>query len=408
MVDAKSYSSGCIVYSCTAGFNPVGSACVSKGWTAVLAENQTWYDIASSSDGRKLAAVVYGGNIWISSDYGSTWKEVIADALWEGGKGGSIGPPWQSITSSSDGVKLAAVSWNGELGESGGYEGKIWISSDSGETWNTTGIGLSHAEQPDEGEHWLDIASSSDGEKLVAVGRMHGYTLAWSSNSGETWDDQSGGAAPGAKESDWDGSKASFRAVTSSANGTRLAILQTSAKGGTPAVWTYGQNGPWDLGGGIEKWSKKTPGEGAWYQAITSSSNGKRLAVIEWKASEGSSGDCPDGSSTEFCTNGTILTSSDYGETFTSGSQGAWTAPEWYDITSNSEGDKLAAVARRNFGGSNIWTSSDYGVTWTRDDSDSFQGNMTTWRSIASSSSGDRLAAVDEGGYIWTLARRVD
>ncbi len=36
---------------------------------------RTWYSISSSSDGTKLAANVYGGYIYTSSDSGATWTE---------------------------------------------------------------------------------------------------------------------------------------------------------------------------------------------------------------------------------------------------------------------------------------------------------------------------------------------
>ena len=60
---------------------------------------------------------------------------------------------WQSITSSSDGTKLAVV-------DSGGPDyGYIWTSTDSGATWTRGG----------NGQYWYSITSSSDGTKLAAV-----------------------------------------------------------------------------------------------------------------------------------------------------------------------------------------------------------------------------------------------
>jgi hypothetical protein len=55
--------------------------------------------ITSSSDGSKLAAVGFDSYIYTSSDSGDTWIESL--------QAGSL--QWRSITSSSDGSKLAAV-----------------------------------------------------------------------------------------------------------------------------------------------------------------------------------------------------------------------------------------------------------------------------------------------------------
>ena len=64
---------------------------------------RNWKSITSSSDGNKLAAVEYGGYIYISTDSGSSWTPQTS--------AGSRN--WESITSSSEGTKLAAVVQNG-------------------------------------------------------------------------------------------------------------------------------------------------------------------------------------------------------------------------------------------------------------------------------------------------------
>lgn len=56
---------------------------------------------------------------------------------------------WSSVASSADGTKLAAVVANG----------RIYTSSDSGETWA--------ARESD--RYWIDVASSADGSILVAA-----------------------------------------------------------------------------------------------------------------------------------------------------------------------------------------------------------------------------------------------
>jgi len=41
--------------------------------TGTSASGQSWTTITSSSDGTKLAAIAYGGDIWTSADSGTTW-----------------------------------------------------------------------------------------------------------------------------------------------------------------------------------------------------------------------------------------------------------------------------------------------------------------------------------------------
>jgi hypothetical protein len=60
----------------------------------------TWQSIASSSDGTKLAAVDNAGDgIWTSRNSGASWTQTTAPTV----------PNWYSIASSADGTRLAAV-----------------------------------------------------------------------------------------------------------------------------------------------------------------------------------------------------------------------------------------------------------------------------------------------------------
>ncbi|TFJ82444.1 hypothetical protein NSK_006270 [Nannochloropsis salina CCMP1776] len=95
-----------------------------------------WASIASSSDGTKLAAVVFGGDIFASTDSGSSWTDYSAfgDRSW---------------------VDCVLVGWHVV------FLGSIWTSIDAGVTWTEqTGAGSAQ---------WQSIASSSDGTKLAAV-----------------------------------------------------------------------------------------------------------------------------------------------------------------------------------------------------------------------------------------------
>jgi hypothetical protein len=68
--------------------------------------NTGWFSITSSADGTKLAAVVFSGDIWTSSDSGLTWADQTVGTS-------ASNKHWDSITSSADGTKLAAVAYDG-------------------------------------------------------------------------------------------------------------------------------------------------------------------------------------------------------------------------------------------------------------------------------------------------------
>jgi len=96
--------------------------------------------VTASADGSNLAAVRFGGPIFISTNSGTTWAQAT----------NAPSGNWLSIASSADGTRLTAVV-NG---------GRIYASTDSGTTWTLT-------DAP--GESWLSIVSSADGGKLNAT-----------------------------------------------------------------------------------------------------------------------------------------------------------------------------------------------------------------------------------------------
>jgi len=143
-----------------------------QNWTITTAPLLTnaWRGIASSSDGTKLVAVsgLNDGKIYTSIDSGASWSP----------QSGAPAVNWMSVASSSDGTKLVACVNDFNLG------GGIYISNDSGSTWN-------QATTPLKG--WSKVASNSDGTRLVA-GVDGNYTYPTyvggvyvSSNSGGTW-----------------------------------------------------------------------------------------------------------------------------------------------------------------------------------------------------------------------------
>ncbi|MFZ2152006.1 MAG: hypothetical protein WAV09_02775, partial [Minisyncoccia bacterium] len=75
-------------------------------WTEQTSSgSRTWVTVTSSSDGTKLAAGVYGGYIYTSTDSGANWTQQT----------GSGSRNWRGVTSSSDGTKLAAGVYGGYI-----------------------------------------------------------------------------------------------------------------------------------------------------------------------------------------------------------------------------------------------------------------------------------------------------
>jgi hypothetical protein len=312
----------------------IGSFTYTYTWSPV-ASSKIWQSITSSSDGTKLAAVVQSGLIYTSTNSGVTWTERTNAG--GGVTGESLSKSWRSITSSSDGTKLAAVVY-------GGY---IYTSTDSGASWTTNSNSSSYL-------FWQSITSSSDGTKLAAVTYTGGGGYIWTStDSGASWTQRTAVGSNG------------LLSITSSSDGTKLAAvvqngyIYTSTDSG--ASWTTNTNSS-----GSRNW-----------QSITSSPDGTKLAAV--------------------VSGGYIYTSSDSGVNWTVRQPIDATTRNWTNITSSSDGTKLAAVVYLGY----IYTSTDSGVSWTATSTDANR----YWMSITSSSDGTKLAAVAQSVYIYKGVR---
>ena len=112
-----------------------------------------WYDIATSSDGTKVAAIdgtypgtgqgTNGATLWQSSDSGATWKVNTAAGR----------RYWNAIDMSADGTKIITV----------GVSGNIFLSTNSGTTWTQKTITGRTTTS------WADVTMSADGTKIAIV-----------------------------------------------------------------------------------------------------------------------------------------------------------------------------------------------------------------------------------------------
>ena len=262
---------------------------------------KNWDMVISSSDGTRLIAIG-GDHTYISTNTGLTWATHV---------NGLVDVQFTSFASSSDGKRIFAAAWNGD----------IYSSSNSGITWTSHPIGLDL-----KGPNLSigSIAFSSDGRKLVAflVGPtgLGGGPIYTSTDSGASW------AA---------GPSGSWSAVASSSDGKKLVAAEAGGQINTSSdsgiTWTaHAPSGSWS----------------AFVRSIVSSDDGSKLSI----------------------------TSSDQGgnpwyRVYTSLDSGAtWTAHgpigNWRGIASSKDGATLVADWN-NYPNYGFYTSTDSGTTWT-------------------------------------------
>ncbi len=226
---------------------------------------------------------------------------------------------WFCIASSADGNKLVALV----------DAGLIYTSTDSGATWVPRSTN----------RYWYSVASSADGNNLVAAAALDKiYT---STDSGATW-------TPHGTNGSWHSVS-----VASSSDGNKLVAVEFDG-----LIYTSTDSGV--------TWVPRSTNR--WWFSVASSSDGNNLVAAE-----------------RF---GRIYTSTDSGATWTPRDGDR----EWVSVASSADGSKLVAV---EYGGQ-IYTSTDSGATWTPRD-----GNRK-WTSVASSADGSKLVAAAEGGQIYT------
>ncbi len=300
-----------------------------------------------------------------NSDSGAT--DSGAGCLDSGRRGNSIvwtrtsGPGAVAVAMSSDGSRLVAAV--------GGYEmtGYLYTSQDFGATWTQTGSQ----------QQWASVASSADGETLVAVSQFISYPVSQDPstecNSGYIFTSQDSGTT-------WtpyyalEYAQETWTSAASSADGTKLIVV---GEGGdvcnsSDSGATWNESAP-QIGSGWNVY-------GFW-KAVASSADGTKLVALESDAVEGG---------------GYIHTSTNSGESWTqSGPMQYWTS-----VASSSDGQKLAAVA----GGATInpgyiYTSANFGATWTQ------TGTQQNWTSVAMSSDGTKMVAASGNssnpGYVY-------
>ncbi len=296
-----------------------------QSWIASTnAPNIEWWAVASSADGQKLVAAVYGGGIYTSTNAGLTWVSNNAPSR-----------QWYSIASSADGTKLVAVI-------------NIISTSGLGGIYTNNGINWTLTSAPANFHSWDSVASSADGTTIVAAGAQAlTHQIYTSMDSGSSWNLAS---VP----------NLSWYSVACSTNGTKMVALAWQ----TNVVYTSADSGV--------TWVSNTIPNNWWY-AVASSGDGTKLVA----AAESPSG--------------VIYTSTNSGAGWVSNSVPNW---NWLSVASSSDGNKLTAV-----GPNAIFTSANAGMNWVSNSIPGDPGNYCA--SVASSADGNRLVVVAATGKIF-------
>ena len=141
----------------------------------VAAGNRYWRSISASVQGQYIAATVItedpsatpevGGDIYISLDYGVTWKDETA-----AGK-----RFWSTISVNTNGFIIAA-----DIPAEGLSSGYIWTSDNQGETW-TKQVGAGS-------RTWLSVAISAEGSIWAGATKFGAIYI--STDQGVTWTEE--------------------------------------------------------------------------------------------------------------------------------------------------------------------------------------------------------------------------
>lgn len=252
-------------------------------WSGLASQPFQGNGFALSGDGHVMALGGFFTDIQVSVDGGATWTD-------QASSGSRI---WDLLSMSSDGTHMLGT----------GNGGGVWLSTDTGSTWQATTLGSAN---------WSGFAFSSDGARMAAV--PYGGDIWESTDGGQTWVD-----ATAAGNRTWS-------SIAMSADGMKQIAAE---QGG--ALWL-------STDGGVTWTTATAPTSHSW-GTVRSSSDGMHLFAT--------------------CYSGFLYTSDDSGATWVAHGINA----RWNGGTSSADGRFLAAYTDSG-SSSYIYTSSDYGVTW--------------------------------------------
>jgi hypothetical protein len=137
-------------------------------WIPSSSQSLSWETVAASADGTRMLAAVYGQELYLSTNAGSSW---VATST-----GAPNGYGWYATASSADGTNLMAA---------GLFIEGIYISTNGGASWYPSGA---------TNGNWISLYSSANGRLMVGSTAASNGQIYYSTNFGLTWTNAS---APG-------------------------------------------------------------------------------------------------------------------------------------------------------------------------------------------------------------------
>jgi hypothetical protein len=209
--------------------------------------NQPFESVTISSDGLRIVAAIQNGPIVFSNDAGLSWVAgTIGGTLLTGS--------WRSVDSSADGAIVMAADQNGD----------IYRSTDGGLTWS---LRMVNVDSVTVFENWYRLQMSDNGNVVVAVGNTFGGApgtgIHVSRDAGLTWTKAHSLVAD-------------YTAIAMSGDGKVIAVTASNLTGGSTGSVLRSTNGDSDA----PTFAPVTMpvGDTNW-RAIAMSSDGNKLAV---------------------------------------------------------------------------------------------------------------------------------
>jgi photosystem II stability/assembly factor-like uncharacterized protein len=283
--------------------------------TKLIDSIRNWRGIAMSSDGKYQTAVNNAGYIYISNDYGNTWREKDSSRTWVDVSMSSCGKYQTAITNSSP-------------------FGNIYVSSDYGNTWILAASSIISPQR---------IAMSSDGKIQVLAKYTPTQEYVISNDYGNTW--TAGDVS----------STSGVRAVAISSDGKYITLVGSGTPDRIYISSDYGSTwttvGPSSIG-----FSAVAMSSNGQYQVASASSGYIYISsdygnnwVLETSSGSRSWLSVDINSDGKYivagAASGNIYISSNYGETWKS----IATSQVWYSIKISSNGKYIIAAAGANY-----------------------------------------------------------
>lgn len=420
-INIKSSDDGSYMYAISTNINGLGGiiwkyTSSNNSWvisSQTALQNQNWQAISCSSDGQRLVVGIYGGGLWLSDNYGSSyvlntsntnllnnnWQDIVCDSsganviaivngggIWKSSNYGATwtlyndsntqSKNWKSIvvnTTAQFMVSVASNTINTNIG------GGIWISSNYGNLWNLVAS--------TQNKNWVSVEIDASGQNVIA---LENYGGIWKSNDyGNTWIIYSDVNTQGLN---WqkirtDASK-NFIAMTdnstfiSNDSGISWSLLMSPFKSAIcvsgNCVGIINNGGIWRSTNFGNTWSLSTniDTQNKLWQTITCDVNGKYLIAA--------------------ISNDKFFSSSDYGNTWVNNKNPNIYNISWQSIDCDSTGQYLIAVSY--CGGT--WISNDYGSSWTQK-SNNYDSQINYWTQVISDANFKNLYAIEKNGSIW-------